>query len=160
MNWEAIGAIGEILGAVGVILTVGYLALQVRQNTKIVRSASYLDVATQVKDIFMSVSTNKELADLITQALMGSEVLDRSGTMRVNNYFLSLLGIFESSYQAFQEGIVSVEHWEGIEKSLRQLAHSPYVQNMWDLLPYTFTAGFRNHFQNLIDDARAKKDSV
>ena len=33
MNWEAIGAVGEVLGAVGVILTLGYLAVQIRQNT-------------------------------------------------------------------------------------------------------------------------------
>ena len=32
MNWEAIGAIGELLGAIGVIATLGYLAFQIRQN--------------------------------------------------------------------------------------------------------------------------------
>ena len=30
MDWNAIGAIGEILGAVGVIITLGYLASQIR----------------------------------------------------------------------------------------------------------------------------------
>jgi hypothetical protein len=34
MNWEAVGAVGEILGAAGVIATLGYLALQIRQNTR------------------------------------------------------------------------------------------------------------------------------
>ncbi len=33
MNWDAIGAVGEVVGAVGVILTLGYLAVQIRQNT-------------------------------------------------------------------------------------------------------------------------------
>ena len=33
MNWEAIGAIGEALGALVVVITVGYLAIQIRQNT-------------------------------------------------------------------------------------------------------------------------------
>jgi hypothetical protein len=32
MNWEAIGAVGEVLGAVGVIVTLGYLAVQIRQT--------------------------------------------------------------------------------------------------------------------------------
>ncbi len=30
MNWEAIGAVGEVLGAIGVIVTLGYLAVQIR----------------------------------------------------------------------------------------------------------------------------------
>ena len=41
MNWQAIGAVGEIGGAVGVILTLIYLAGQLRQNTNALRSASY-----------------------------------------------------------------------------------------------------------------------
>ena len=32
MNWEAIGAIGEIVGAIAVVVTLGYLALQIRQQ--------------------------------------------------------------------------------------------------------------------------------
>jgi len=33
MNWEAIGAVGEILGAVAVLITLVYLAIQIRQST-------------------------------------------------------------------------------------------------------------------------------
>ena len=33
MDWDAIGAIGEILGATAVLVTLIYLARQVRQNT-------------------------------------------------------------------------------------------------------------------------------
>ena len=34
MNWEAIGATGEIVSALAVLLTLFYLAIQIRQNTK------------------------------------------------------------------------------------------------------------------------------
>ena len=40
MNWDALGAIGEIVGAVGVIATLAYLAVQVRQNTGAIRGAT------------------------------------------------------------------------------------------------------------------------
>ncbi len=42
MNWEAIGAIGEIIGAMAVFLTLVYLALQIRQNTKAVQAGKQL----------------------------------------------------------------------------------------------------------------------
>ncbi len=32
MNWDAIGAIGEIVGAIGVVVSVAYLALQVKER--------------------------------------------------------------------------------------------------------------------------------
>ena len=34
INWDAIGAIGEIVGAVAVVVSLAYLAVQIRQNTK------------------------------------------------------------------------------------------------------------------------------
>ena len=33
MNWEALGAIGEIVGAVAVVLTLGYPGVQMRQRS-------------------------------------------------------------------------------------------------------------------------------
>jgi len=38
MNWEAAGAIGEIVGSIAVLITLIYLAIQVRQNTRHVRA--------------------------------------------------------------------------------------------------------------------------
>lgn len=37
MNWDALGAIGEMLGAIGVIATLLYLSVQIRQNTRAIR---------------------------------------------------------------------------------------------------------------------------
>ena len=34
MNWDALGTIAELLGAIAVFLTLAYLAIQVRQNSR------------------------------------------------------------------------------------------------------------------------------
>ena len=44
MNWEALGAIGEIVGALAVVLTLGYVAVQIRQYTRSVKSATALSL--------------------------------------------------------------------------------------------------------------------
>ena len=44
MNWDAIGAFGEILGAVAVLLTLLYLATQVRQTNVISRFDTTKDI--------------------------------------------------------------------------------------------------------------------
>ena len=41
MNWDAIGAVGEILGAAAVVVTLIYLAAQLRQNTNSMQAAAY-----------------------------------------------------------------------------------------------------------------------
>jgi len=39
VNWAAIGAIGEIIGAVAVVLSLIHLAVQIRQNTQQIEGA-------------------------------------------------------------------------------------------------------------------------
>ncbi len=45
MNWEAIGAVGEVLGALGVVVTLGYLAVQIRRNTNSMAAGRRLALA-------------------------------------------------------------------------------------------------------------------
>ena len=58
MNWDAIGAIGEALGAVGVIVTLLYLSLQVKASTlaskvesKLAASRMYTDFPEDINRI-------------------------------------------------------------------------------------------------------------
>lgn len=39
--WDALGAVGELVGAIAVVATLGYLAVQIRQNTNAVKAASH-----------------------------------------------------------------------------------------------------------------------
>jgi len=38
VNWEAVGAIGEVIGAFGVIVSLVYLSLQIRRSDKTARA--------------------------------------------------------------------------------------------------------------------------
>ena len=40
MNWDAIGAVGEISGAIAVVVTLIYLTVQIKQNSQQIRLAS------------------------------------------------------------------------------------------------------------------------
>jgi len=42
MNWDAVGAIGEIIGAVAVVATLAFLAVQIRQSQRTLRDANVI----------------------------------------------------------------------------------------------------------------------
>ena len=48
MNWDAVGAIGEIIGAVAVIVTLIYLAVQIGDGARASRSAAVTAKLNQV----------------------------------------------------------------------------------------------------------------
>ena len=58
MNWEAAGAVGEILGAVAVFATLVYLARQIRDNSREVRQASIVAINDLVNDAYEPIYYN------------------------------------------------------------------------------------------------------
>ena len=65
MNWNAIGAIGEVLGAVAVFITLAYLAIQIRQNTRSVSTSVYESAMSGFNEVMRDISTNGELASIV-----------------------------------------------------------------------------------------------
>lgn len=57
MNWDAVGAIGEVIGATGVIVTFAYLAVQIGQNTVSLKASTMqtmLDASAGLHDLCAS----------------------------------------------------------------------------------------------------------
>ena len=89
MNWEALGAIGEVLGAVGVIVTLVYLALQVRQNTRHVRAQMGHDGWLGVADNDNFVM-GEDAAASLAKAELEEEDLSEKDLKVVDAYFKTL----------------------------------------------------------------------
>ena len=51
MNWEAIGAIGEIVGAIAVLVTLIFLILQIQQNTIALQQQSSRESTSSLQQI-------------------------------------------------------------------------------------------------------------
>ena len=60
MEWDAIGAIGEIVGAIAVVLTLGYLAVQMKQNAAATRAQTAQNLADSINGINLILAGNLE----------------------------------------------------------------------------------------------------
>ena len=68
MNWDAIGAIGQMLGSIAVFITLGYLALQVRQaRTDLQRSISQ-GRGEAIRSLLLTRATDERLSRMIAKA--------------------------------------------------------------------------------------------
>ena len=80
MNWDAIGAVGELLGAAAVLFTLIYLAVQIRQNTSAVATATYESTMTGFNDINIVVAGNPALASVLDRGCQNPESLNSEET--------------------------------------------------------------------------------
>ena len=65
MNWNAVGAIGEIAGAIAVVLSLIYLAVQIRTSNRAAKNALMQEVQDTVKVVFHK---NHDEAELYLKA--------------------------------------------------------------------------------------------
>ena len=75
MNWEALGAIGEILGAVTVLITLAYLAAQVRQNIYSVSASIYEAAMSSLNEVNSFVGINAEPSSIVRRGNVDPESL-------------------------------------------------------------------------------------
>ena len=47
MNWDAIGAVGEIIGAIAVVVSLMYLAIQIRTSSKLAKAQMFQSAAAE-----------------------------------------------------------------------------------------------------------------
>ena len=82
MNWDALGAIGEIVGAVAVLVTLIYLALQVRQARKMQLAESIRATRAERREFFLSLRDSPFIPDILEKREHGEE-LSYSETTRL-----------------------------------------------------------------------------
>ena len=62
MNWEAISAVSDFLAALAVIVTLGYLAVQIRQNTSTLKSTATQGAHDQTAALYDLLASDSELS--------------------------------------------------------------------------------------------------
>ncbi len=160
MNWEAIGAIGEAVGAIGVIATLGYLAFQIRQNTKQLvlneqasRVAAANASATALRIERRSVYESAEVADVWLKGLSNPDDLSENDYYRFRLLMQNAIdGIWDIHSQTSVTGY-SPEIWEtqGITVVLRLVA-TDGGHRVWTQLRETYPEEFRGEIDRILAD--------
>ena len=82
MNWNALGAIGELIGALAVVITLVYLAIQTRENTKAVRHATARGVLEDANVWRYKIIEDAEVSELFRNGLRDPESLSPNDRYR------------------------------------------------------------------------------
>ncbi len=147
MNWDAIGAIGEILGAIGVIATLGYLSMQIRQNTTAVKASAYQSITEHLAEINRAVVEDPEMSDLSHKGATDLNSLSARDQARFGAFVVARLRHYENIYYHHQKNLIESEVWDAHENVLRGMMKNPGVRLAWS----NAKAGFPKSFSQAVD---------
>ena len=151
MDWNAVGALGEVVGALAVVLTLIYLSVQVRQNSAAIRSATRADIARTQAEANWRISESAELARLFSTYFHGQELAqEEMGTWRCNQFMMGFLRTLENQYFAYLEGNFPESVWEGYRNNIRANVSQHFFGEFWDDRRHLFS----REFSTLVDVMR------
>jgi hypothetical protein len=157
MNIDALGNIGDFLGGLGVIVTLVYLALQVRQNTITSKTNSYQEAVSAVSEWSREVGVNSEATDILLRGSLNQEDLSPQEQMRFNLLMSAYLRNMENLHMKFLTGAVDSVVWDGWETRLRTFFHnSPGMITYWNDNQSVFSPKFRR----TVDAVLASSDKI
>ena len=151
MNWEAAGALGEIIGAIAVFATLAYLATQIRQNTKAVRAAA-LDSTVNLASIARSkVFEDSELTEIYLNGSNDPKSLSRPELVRyqllMTNIMWAIWNLYsQSKYAEFPSSV-----WESQKPVVIRLLNTAGGKWFWD----KFRSEFEDSFCEAIETMQA-----
>jgi hypothetical protein len=132
MNWEAIGAISEIVGAAAVVVTLAYLALQMRQNTKQLRIESHRALYSDYRQIVHDLRSDLEaqwpnISEAFNDWPSASPKSQALAHLFLAEIFLHLL----SARKMYEEGSIDLAAYMPFEDFNVGLFTYPGVQHWW-----------------------------
>ncbi|MFT7244262.1 MAG: hypothetical protein ACI82A_001612 [Candidatus Azotimanducaceae bacterium] len=113
MNWDAVGAIAELVGAGAVVLTLIYLAIQLRHNTQAVRGESERGTLEDGNSWMYKLIENPEIAELYRKGLRGGE-LSSNDRLRFRLLMGTLVGHWNHAFRVGAANIVQNSEIPGV----------------------------------------------
>ena len=150
MNWEAIGAIGEVAGAVGVITTLGYLAVQIRQNTKAVRLSTVHSTNEGFRSQAAIIGGSNSVAAVYASGLTEPEKLNLADRVQFYALLHNQVRGYEEAFYQHSEGALDPRVWEGMHGQMLNTSSLPGFKKYWQDRREWYSSYFQDHVENVL----------
>lgn len=129
MNWDAIGAIAEVLGAVAVLVTLIYLSFQLRQSNRLAEAQSQRDLLNL--DVFTPIVTDPNLTSEFRACLNRYEEQDSDVKTRFSFLMANFHTQMESVFRMYGQGLYAEVSYKGWLTWYNSLLNTPGGAAWW-----------------------------
>jgi hypothetical protein len=129
MTLADLGNVGEFVGAIAVVVSLLYLAFQIRQNTRALHSASYAQAAEQAWLTNLAIAQDGELAGILEDTVAGRPVQPRD-ELRLQAMLDNMFYSVENLFRQYERGLLDADTWDNVVENNLVLTE-PAVWRRW-----------------------------
>jgi hypothetical protein len=149
MNWDAVSAVSQLIGSIAVVISVLYLAVQLRSSTRVARVAAMDAAAAALRDVTKPFMENAELGRLWRIGLENLEALSPEDQARFFHAAHQFLKALETIHYHYVYGLLDPQLWSGWRELLHHYVASPGIKYYLDRRSPVFSERFRNFIAEL-----------
>ena len=147
LTLEQASYLAEIIGVVAVVVSLVYVALQVKQNTRAVRLNTVHMVTEDWRDTTAVITGNGDLAEILTRAFADASSVSGGDKLRYYVFMHNFIKMFENAYYQHGDGALDEHYWSGIKKWFINLTDVPGVNSYWQERKNVYAEEFQ-HFMD------------
>ena len=152
MNWDAIGAVGEILGATAVVATLIYLARQMQQEARADTAETMGSWLADYNGIVLDILRDPDVAQILRQGLTDFEQLSRNDQMRFHAWMVPHLLNAQVLWFQLNDGIMHRQIADQILTFNAMMLKTNGGSYWWSTARVIWRPEFVEHIDKLIED--------
>jgi len=131
MDWDAIGAMGEIVGAIAVVATLGYLAVQIRHNTRASAVEAKLATTGMLTEFVNMLIADPQLNDLFMRGRTSTKNLSKDESQRFSNMVMKTFWFGSAAHFQLRTGTLDEDDFFEIKAILQFWLEGKGVREWW-----------------------------
>ena len=160
MDWNAVAAWAEVAGAVAVVISLVYLAVQIKQGNTLAKAAGQESVVNAFRNFTQPIAQDAELYRLFHRGVEEFDSLEGDDRGRFFHLAFQFGKVFESAHFHYTRGLLDEETWVGWRNGLAHYVHAPGWKKYWALRSDLYSPEFREFVATLPAPARRASASV
>ncbi len=149
MNWDAINAVSQFISSIAVVLSVLYLAKELRRNTRVARVAAQDTAASAVRDVTNTFMENADMSRIWGTGLENLDTLSPEEHARFFHAAHQFLKALETIHFHHVNGLMDDQLWRGWQELLRHYIAAPGIARYWEIRSQLFSDRFRQFVTQL-----------
>jgi hypothetical protein len=153
LTLDDLGNIGEFASAVAVVISLLYLAVQIRQNTSAVRSAQHDATNSKIDSINASLAQGEHMARIYREAAEDFDKMSSDDKLKFIAHANRNFRLWEYSFYQHEDSRLHDEIWRGWSLSMHRECMHPGMRRVWSSSAELYGDRFRAFVESeLIND--------
>jgi hypothetical protein len=159
LNLESLANLGNFISAIVVVVSLVYLAHQVRQNTESLQTENYARVLERVANMQARLGADAVFSELIARGAADPARLTAGERVQFTWTFYEMFGAFEFMFHQATSNALPTEVWQRWSETLSWWLSLPGVRAWWISRPAPFSASFTSYVDGKLQQGPADSDA-